>query len=99
MIVYKEDMLELLKEKGYTTYELMRKKDPKTPCLIGSTQLQKFRRGERIGMDVLDTVCRLTGRQPGDLIGYIEDEQYDALLESGYFKDKGIPASPRKKDK
>lgn len=97
MLVYKENMLTLLKEKGYSTYELVRKKDPDTPCLIGSTQLQKFRKGEVVGMDVLETVCRLTGKQPGDLIEYIPDDRYDSLLESGYFENNGIPASPRKK--
>lgn len=67
MIYYKIDVLEALKDNGYSTYRIMKEK------LIGMNAVQKFRTGEMVSTNVLDTVCRLTNLQPADIIGYKPD--------------------------
>lgn len=98
MLVYKVNILEELKKIGYSTYRLQKKAPGDENVIMGSSQVHKLKSGEMIGINTLSTVCTLLNRQPGDLIGYIPDEQYDSLYESGYFVKNNIPALPRKKD-
>ncbi len=67
MFRYKVDILEELKEKGYTSYKL--KKDN----LLGNSAIQHLRSNEMIGISSLDTICNLLHCQPGDLIEHIPD--------------------------
>lgn len=66
-IVYKVDVLEALKAKGYTTYKLRQDK------LIGQRQLQQIREGLIVSPLVLDTLCALLDCQPGDLLQYVPE--------------------------
>jgi len=66
MLVYKINVLETLKEAGYTTTRLRKEK------LINESALQDFRTGKMVGSKVLDTLCRLLDMQPGNIIKYIE---------------------------
>ena len=67
MLKYKIDILEKLKENGYTTYRLRKDK------IIGESQIQKIRNGELASKETLNTICRLMHCQPGDILEYIEE--------------------------
>lgn len=69
MLKYKINVLEELKEKGYTTYKLRKDK------LIGEAQIQKIREGEIVSKETLNTICKLLKYQPGDILEYIESEE------------------------
>ena len=66
MLRYKIDILEELKEKGYSTYKLRKDK------LIGEAQIQKIRNGEVASKETLNTICKLLNCQPGDILEYVE---------------------------
>lgn len=67
-ILYKLDVLEALKAKGYNTNRLRKEK------LLGEGTLQKLREGVPVNTSSLDKLCSLLGCQPGDLIEYKEDK-------------------------
>lgn len=68
-IVYKIDVLEALKAKGYTTYKLRQDK------LIGQRQLQQIREGLIVSPLMLDTLCTLLDCQPGDLLAHKREDE------------------------
>lgn len=66
MIKYKFDIMQALKEKGYTSYKLRSEK------LLGEATMTKFRRNDtNITLTNLDTVCALLNCQPSDLIEFV----------------------------
>lgn len=65
---YNLDILAALKEKGYTTYEIRKK------GLLSESTLQKLRKKEGIAWGNIETICRLLGCQPGDILEYVPDE-------------------------
>lgn len=66
---YKVDVLNALKEKGYNTTVIRAK------GLLSQSTLQKFRNGQGVSWENLETLCALLECQPGDLIEYVEDVQ------------------------
>lgn len=68
MIKYKKDVLQLLKNKGYSTYRLRKDK------LLGEATMQKLRNLELISWDNMNTICRLLNCQPGDIVEYVEEK-------------------------
>lgn len=68
MLRYRIDVLNELKNKGYTTYKLRKDK------LIGEAQIQKVRLGEVASKETLNTLCMLLQCQPGDLLEYVPDD-------------------------
>ena len=69
MITYKIDVYNKLKEKGYNTTKIRNEK------ILSESSLQKIRKGEIIGINALDKVCRLLEMQPGKIITYEKDER------------------------
>ncbi len=69
MITYKIDVYNKLKEKGYNTTKIRNEK------ILSESSLQKIRKGEIIGINALDKVCRLLEMQPGNIIKYEKDER------------------------
>ena len=65
---YKINVLEALKEKGYTTYALRKEK------LLSESTIQKLRVGEGVAWDNLETLCRLLECDIGDLLMYQKEE-------------------------
>lgn len=63
-MTYKIDILDTLKKEGYTQTRLRKEK------LIGQDAIQKMRKGDMIGINVLTTVCELLDMQPGDIVEY-----------------------------
>lgn len=68
MLKYKIDILEELKENGYSTYKLRKDK------LIGEAQIQKIRNGEIASKETINTICKLLNCQPGDILEYIDED-------------------------
>lgn len=67
-LVYKINVLESLKQAGYTTYRIRNEK------LIAEASLQKLRKGEMIGIINLETICRLLNCQPGDILQFVQED-------------------------
>ena len=68
-IVYKIDVLEALKEKGYSSYNLRKEK------LLSESTIQALRNKKQISWDNLEKLCKLLQCQPSDLIEYVEEEE------------------------
>lgn len=66
---FKINILEALKEKGYTSYVL--RKDN----LLSQSTLQKLRDGKGLSWDNLERLCALLDCQPGDLLEYVKEAQ------------------------
>ena len=68
MIKYKVNILEKLKDAGYSSYRLRQEK-----ILAEGTQ-QKMRSGNSsINLSSLSPVCHILHCQPGDLVEWVED--------------------------
>ena len=73
---YRIDVLEALKEKGFTTYIL--RKESK----LSQSTIQKLREGKGIAWENLENLCALLDCQPGDIIEYVKDrDDYRFLTE------------------
>lgn len=68
MLTYKINVLEALKDAGYTTTRLRKEK------LLNESAIQYLREGKPIGPVPLNQICRLLDMQPGNIIKYIEDK-------------------------
>ena len=71
---FKVNILELLKEKGYTTYTLRKEN------ILSQSTLQKLRKGKGLAWENIERICGLLDCQPGDLIEYVKD---DSVQETG----------------
>lgn len=69
MLTYKINVLETLKESGYTTSRLRKEK------LLGENAIQTLRRGDIVGIIALEKICTLLDMQPGNIIKYVENEK------------------------
>ncbi len=65
-IIY-DKLLELMKQKGLTTYRIRKEK------IISEGTLQSIRQGKGISTDSIAALCEALNCQPGDLIEYIPD--------------------------
>lgn len=68
MIIYKINVLEKLKEKGYNQTRILNEN------LISQSAVQQLRKGLPVGMITLDKLCKLLDMQPGDILKYIPEE-------------------------
>lgn len=62
---YKIDVLEALKDKGYSSTRLRKEK------LMGESYMTQLRRGEMVSWKTIETICKLLDCQPGDLVEYV----------------------------
>lgn len=69
MFTYKFNVLDSLKESGYTTTKLRKEK------LLGENAIQSLRKNEMVGIIALEKICKLLDMQPGNIIKYVEDEE------------------------
>lgn len=67
MITYRLNVLSKLNEIGFSQNRIRREK------LIGQATLTQLRHGELVSWKTIDTICALTGLQPGDLLEYVPD--------------------------
>lgn len=68
MIKYKIDIIQALKNNGYSTYKIRKEK------IFNESQLQQIREHKILAQDALNKVCTLLNLQPGDILEYIPDE-------------------------
>ena len=64
---FKVDILETLKEKGYSSYTLRKEN------ILSQSTIQKLREGKGLAWDNIERLCILLDCQPGDLIEYVKD--------------------------
>ena len=69
MICYNK-LLDILKEKGYTSYTLTKKYK-----LIGQSTWKKLSEGGHIDTRTIDALCKFLDCQPGDILEYIPDSE------------------------
>lgn len=65
---YKINVLDALKEKGYSSYTLRTKK------LLSESTIQKLRVGEGVSWDNLETFCKLLDCDIADIIEYVKED-------------------------
>lgn len=65
---YKIDVLEALKNAGYSTYRLRKEK------IFGERIIQQLRDKEIVSWATIDTLCTLLNCQPGDLVEHTKKE-------------------------
>ena len=70
LIKYKIDIIQALKNKGYSTYKIRKEK------IFNESQLQQMRENKILAQDALNKVCTLLDCQPGDILEYIPDGKY-----------------------
>lgn len=68
MITYKIDVLDTLKEAGYSTTRLRKE------GLLGENAIQAIRENKMVGMIALGKICKILDMQPGNLIKYIDED-------------------------
>ena len=64
---FKVDILETLKEKGYSSYTLRKEN------ILSQSTIQKLREGKGLAWDNIERLCMLLDCQPGDLIEYVKE--------------------------
>ena len=63
-MVFKINVLQALKDKGYSTYRIKNEK------LLSQSTLQKLREGKPVSWENIEAFCRLLELQPSDLLEY-----------------------------
>lgn len=74
-IHYKINIIQALKEAGYSTYRLRKEK------LLGEATIQKLRNNELVSWDNISTICKLLNCQPGDIVRYLPGWIEDRIIE------------------
>ena len=69
MIRYKRNIIEMMAEKGLTTYIIRKEK------IFTETQLQQLRNNKLVTQETLDKICTILECQPGFLLEYIPEEK------------------------
>ena len=70
-MIFKINVLQALKDKGYSTYRIKNEK------LLRQSTLQKLREGKRVSWENIEAFCRLLEIQPGELLEYNPDTEDD----------------------
>lgn len=68
MLVYKIDVLDMLKESGYNSTRILKEN------LISQSAVQKIRKNEMVGIKTIEKLCELLDMQPGNIIKYVENK-------------------------
>ena len=66
---FKIDVLEALKEKGYTTYTLRKEN------ILSQSTIQKLREGKGLAWENIERLCTLLDCQPADLMEFVKDAE------------------------
>lgn len=66
-IKYKIDVVQALKDKGYTSYSIRKNN------IMGQATYSQLRHGELVSWATMNTLCELLDCQPGDLIEYVSN--------------------------
>ena len=66
-MIFKINVLQALKDKGYSTYRIKNEK------LLSQSTLQTLREGKPVSWENIEAFCRLLEIQPGKLLEYKPD--------------------------
>lgn len=66
-IIYKIDVLQALKDKGYSTYKLRKNK------ILSESTIQAFRSGQLVSYEIVARLCEMLDCKPGDILDYVQD--------------------------
>lgn len=66
-IQYKINVLQALKNAGYSTHRIREEK------IMGQATLQQLRKGELVSWKNIDTICTLLGCQIGDILEHVQE--------------------------
>lgn len=66
-IAYKIDVLEKLREAGYSPARLRKEK------ILSESTIQSLRHNQKISFDALEKICKILDYQPGEIIEYVKD--------------------------
>lgn len=69
MLEFKIDVVQALKDKGYTTYKIQKEKT------FARNTYESIRNGIVPSAKALDTLCRLLNKQPGSIIRWVPDPE------------------------
>ena len=69
LIKYKKDILELLKQHGYTQTIIQKKK------LLPAQTQQNIKAGKSITLDTLNKICIMCKCQPGDIVEVVPTDE------------------------
>lgn len=72
MIRYKNDVLKMLKNKGFNTNKIRNEK------IFTEAQLQNIRKNHLLTHDALDKLCSLLQCQPGDILEWLPNVDQNA---------------------
>lgn len=64
---WRVNVTELLKEKGYSSYRIRKEN------VFNQSSLQNMRHQLPVSWKDIETICRITGKQPGKLLEYVPD--------------------------
>lgn len=67
MLRFKVDVLPMLKAAGYPSTRL------RSEAIFGGATINKMRHGQIVSMNELARLCKMLGRQPGELIEYVKE--------------------------
>ena len=67
-IVYKIDVLKILKEAGYNTSRLRKDK------IMGEATIQKIRENQLASWATIDTICTLLNCDVGDIVEHVKED-------------------------
>ena len=67
MMEFKIDIMEALKNKGFTTYMIRKNR------LLSESTLQKLRTKQPVSWDNVEQLCRMLECQPGDILIYKDE--------------------------
>ncbi len=68
-VIYKIDVLALLKERGFTSYRMRKDK------IMGERTIQQLRDGQLVSWDNIAKICEMLNCKPGDILEYVPDEE------------------------
>lgn len=67
-IKYKFNILDALKDAGYSTFRLRKEK------ILSEGTIQRLRENKVIAIESIDTICGLLDIQPGDMIKHTKED-------------------------
>lgn len=76
MIKYKRDIIQMLSDRGITTYIIRKNK------IFTESQLTQIRNNRLVTQDALDKICTLLECQPGFILGYEPSEEMKEFEET-----------------
>lgn len=90
MLIYRINPLKELKDKAKINQTRILKER-----IFPQSIVMNMRKGN-VTEKSIDYLCKYLNVKPGDIIDYIDDEQYKALWDSGFYEDSEIPMFPPK---